>query len=71
MALSIPEVFFVLFLILAVEHRIVALVQAVDILMVAVHDRWIELRDGVDAEVGALVGDTLGVDEDIEEHQAA
>ena len=64
------EVFFVLFLILAVEHRVVALMQAVDILMVAVHNRGIELRDGVDAEVGALVGDTLSVDENIEEHES-
>ena len=59
-----------LFLILAVEHRVVALMQTVDILVVAVHDRWIELRDGVDAEVGALVGDTLSVDENIEEHES-
>ena len=44
--------------------------QAVDILVMAVHNRGIELRDGVDAEVGALVGDTLGVDKDIEEHES-
>ena len=66
-ALQLAEVFVVRLLIGAVEDRVLALMQLVDIVVVIVHDVLIEHRERKNADIRALVGNTLHIDEDIEE----
>ena len=66
---KLTEIFIVLFAVFAIEDGVVALMEPVDIIVMTVHHRRVGLGKRVHAEVGALVRDTLRVDEDIEEHK--
>lgn len=66
-ALELAEILVVRLLIGAVEDRVFALVQRLNIVVVVVHDVLIEHRERKDADIRALVGDALHIDENIEE----
>ena len=54
----------------AVEDRVLALMQRLNVVVVVVHDVLVEHRERENADIRALVGDALHIDENIEKREA-